>query len=79
MIGAPFTRIVVLFVLLAAGLAHAAQTQPSVRELLDRPGLVQLPDDPDELFDVAAVRRFYSQRGFQPAWMARAAGPRCNH
>ena len=73
MIGAPFTRIVVLFVLLAAGLAHAAQTQPSVRELLDRPGLVQLPDDPDELFDVAAVRRFYSQRGFQPAW----TGPGC--
>ncbi len=73
MIGAPIARIVFLFVLLAAGLADAAQAQPSVRELLDRPGLVQLPDDPDELFDATAVRRFYTQRGFQPAW----TGPSC--
>ncbi|MGB0133767.1 L,D-transpeptidase family protein [Dokdonella sp.] len=44
-----------------------------MRELLGSPGLVQLPDDPDELFDARAVRRFYTRRGFQPAW----TGPGC--
>ena len=67
------TRIVFLFVLLVGGLGHAAATEPSVYELLETPGTVQLPDDPDELFDANAVRRFYESRGFKPAW----TGPDC--
>lgn len=66
-------HILLLFALLAMPLAQAAPTEPSVRDLLERPGLVQLPDDPDELFDASAVRRFYTRRGFQPAW----TGPGC--
>lgn len=67
------SRIVLLFVLLAGGLGHAATIEPSVRELLERPGIVQLPDDPDALFDPIAVRRFYELRKFEPAW----TGPGC--
>ena len=71
--GGHLARTFLLLVLLAGGLAHAASPDPSMRELLEQPGLVQLPDDPDELFDTAAVRRFYTRRGFQPAW----TGPGC--
>lgn len=73
MSGRPLVRIVLLIVLLAGSLGHAAASEPSVYELLERPGTVQLPDDPDELFDANAVRRFYELRGFQPAW----TGPSC--
>ncbi|MFZ2237874.1 MAG: L,D-transpeptidase family protein [Dokdonella sp.] len=68
MIRKHLARIILLFVLLVGALAHAASSDPSVRELLERPGLVQLPDDPDGLFDAQSVRRFYTDRGFRPAW-----------
>ncbi len=74
MSGGSLARIVLLFVLLAGGLGHAAASEPSVRELLERPGATHLPDDPDELFDPIAVRRFYELRGFEPAW----TGPGCH-
>ncbi len=73
MSGRHLAGVVVLLLLLAGGPIHAASTDPGMRELLERPGLVQLPDDPDELFDSDAVRRFYTRRGFQPAW----TGPGC--
>ncbi|SFN58328.1 L,D-transpeptidase family protein [Dokdonella immobilis] len=73
MITRQLARLALQFLLLTVAAAHAAPTEPSVRDLLDRPGLVQLPDDPDELFDANAVRRFYTRRGFQPAW----TGPGC--
>ena len=65
-------RTALLFLLLAVA-RTAVPTEPSVRDLLDAQGLVQLPDDPDELFDANAVRRFYTRRGFKPAW----TGPGC--
>lgn len=67
------TRVILLFGLLTGMWSHAASPEPGVRELLDGSGLVQLPDDPDELFDAQAVRRFYTRRGFRPAW----TGPGC--
>ena len=73
MIGSHFARIVLLFWLFGAGLAQATSTEPSVRELLEGSATVQLHDDPDELFDPIAVRRFYEERGFAPAW----TGPGC--
>ena len=65
-------RIALLFLLLAVA-RTAVPTEPSVRDLLDAQGLVQLPDDPDELFDANAVRRFYTRRGSKPA----STGPGC--
>ena len=73
MSGGSFARIVLLLLLLAWGKGHAASSDPSVRELLERTGNVQLHDDPDQLFDPIAVRRFYERRGFEPAW----TGPSC--
>jgi L,D-transpeptidase YcbB len=72
-IGRCLARATLLAFLLVLGLAHASPTGPGVRELLERPGQVQLPDDPDPLFDAVAVRRFYTQREFRPAW----TGPDC--
>jgi L,D-transpeptidase YcbB len=72
-IGNRLACLALLCMLLAGGLAHAAAPEPGVRDLIEGPGRVQLPDDPDELFDAQAVRRFYTERGFAPAW----TGPDC--
>lgn len=59
--------------MLGAGLLQASALDPSVRELLEHPGSVQLRGSAAELFDADAVRRFYQGRDFQPAW----TGPGC--
>lgn len=70
---ASLARFILIFVLLTVGLCRAVASDPSVRELLERSDRVQLSDDPDELFDPIAVRRFYELREFEPAW----TGPDC--
>jgi murein L,D-transpeptidase YcbB/YkuD len=62
-----------LVVLMPWAQALAASAEPTIRQLLGPTAAPALPGGPDRLFDAAAVRSFYLQRDFRPAW----TGPDC--